>query len=274
LIRVTSHRLVALLATLGLVSGLASIAAAQGSTTLSKFAARGPSAVQQMSANGFTLFIPTTRASGAPILTWGNGTGATPSSYSGLLNQWASWSILVVASNSTQTGNGQAIDQGITVIQNGGFGAGDYVCTAGHSQGGAGTVNATPDSRVDCAMPIEPDTTFTASANGSSLNGKPSLILCGTSDNLAPCGSTTATRNGSGLFNQSSGPVIITFLQGATHFTPTGSGSNGFFGISTAWLEANMFRDASARALFFGSSPQLTGVSNFVNTRFKGTSGL
>jgi hypothetical protein len=274
LIRLTTQRLFALAVTLGLVSGLASIAAAQGTQTLQHFAARGPSAVQQMSANGFTLFIPTTRSAGAPILTWGNGTGASPSNYSGLLNQWASYSILVVASNSSQTGNGQAIDQGITVIQNGGFGAGDYVCTAGHSQGGAGTVNAARDSRVDCTMPIQPDTTFTASANGRDLSGKPSLILCGTADNLAPCGNANATRNGNGLFNQSAGPVVITFLQGATHFTPVSSGSNGFFGISTAWLAANMFNDPSARALFFGPSPQLTGVSNFVNTRFKGTSGL
>jgi hypothetical protein len=272
--RVTT-RVFSLLAALGLVAGMASFASAQGAQTLQHFAARGPSAVQQMSVNGFTLFIPTTRQAGAPILTWGNGTGASPSTYSGLLTNWASYGILVVASNSPNTGTGSQMDQGITVIQNGGFGAGDYVCTAGHSQGGAGTVNAARDSRVDCTMPIQPDTTFTASANGRDISGKPSLILCGTSDNLAPCGNANATRNGNGLFNQSSGPVEIVFLQGATHFEPaSGANSNGFTGISTAWLVANMFRDASARALFFGPNPQIQNVSGWVNERFKGTSGL
>jgi hypothetical protein len=35
-----------------------------------------------------------------------------------------------------------------------------------------------------------------------------------------------------------------------------------------------MFGDASARALFFGPSPQILQVSGWTNERFKGTSGL
>ena len=119
-------------------------------------------------------------------------------------------------------------------------------------------------------MPIQPDNTFTATSSGRDLSGKPSLILCGTADNLAPCGNANSTRNGNELFNQSAGPVVIVFLQGANHFAPTGSGSNGFTGISTAWLAANMFNDASARALFFGANPQILQVSGWVNERFKG----
>ena len=253
---------------------LASNASAQGSTTLARFAVAGPYAVRTMSVSGYSLFLPNPLPSGSPTLTWGNGTNASPSSYSGLLRNWASWGIIVVASTSGSTGTGSQMVQGITVIQNGGFGAGNYVCTAGHSQGGAGTVNAARDSRVDCAMPIQPDTRFTATANGRDLNGKPSLILCGSTDSLAPCGSSTATSNGSGLFNQTTGPAVIVTRFGANHFEPTGSGQNDFTGISTAWLVGNMFGDASARALFFGPSPQILQVSGWINERFKGTSGL
>jgi hypothetical protein len=261
---------------LGLLLGLcvATSAWAQGSTTLARFASPGPYAVQTVSVSGYTLFLPNPRPSGAPILTWGNGTGGSPGIYSGLLRNWASYGILVVASNSSNTGTGTQMVQGITVVQNGGLGAGNYVCTAGHSQGGAGSVNAARDSRVDCAMPIQPDTRFTATANGRDLSGKPSLILCGSIDGLAPCGSTFSQSNGSGLFNQTSGPAVIVTRTGAGHFEPVSTGQNDYTGISTAWLVGNMFGDASARALFFGPSPQILQVFGWTNERFKGTSGL
>ena len=175
-----------------------------------------------------------------------------------------------MASTSSSTGTGSQMVTGIGVAQGASVGGGNYVCTAGHSQGGSGTVNAARDSRVDCTMPIQPDNTFTATSNGRDLSGKPSLILCGTSDTLAPCGNANSTRNGNELFNQSAGPVAIVFRTGATHFEPTGSGTNDFTGISTAWLVGNMFGMADARALFFGPNPQIVGVSGWVNTRFKG----
>jgi len=269
-IRRISQGLFAAAIGLALIGAAASASAQTGAQTLARFTAAGPQTVQQMSVSGFTLFLPAQRPPGSPVLTWGNGTGGSPSTYSGLLRQWASWGILVVASNSGSTGTGSQMVQGIGVVQNGGFNAGDYVCTAGHSQGGSGTVNAARDSRVDCTLPIQPDNRFTATSNGRDLSGKPSLILCGTSDSLAPCGSATSTSNGNGLFNQSAGPVEIVFRSGANHFAPTGSGSNVFTGISTAWFMANMFNDASARALFFSPSRQILEVDGWVNERFKG----
>lgn len=271
----TRKRALSMLGVMALVGLLAPSALAQtGTQTLSRFTARGPHAVRTMSVTGYTIFMPNPLPSGSPTLTWGNGTGGSPSSYSGLLTNWASWGFIVVASTSGSTGTGAQMVQGITVIQNGGFGASSYVCTAGHSQGGSGTVNAARDSRVDCAMPIQPDTRFTARADGDDLSGKPSLILCGSSDTLAPCGSTFSTSNGNGLFNESDGPVVIVSRSGAGHFEPTGSGQNDYTGISTAWLVGNMFNNGSARALFFGSSPQILQVSGWTNERFKGTSGL
>ena len=249
-------------------------ASAQGATTLSKYAARGQFTVQTMSVSGFTLFLPVGRPAGSPVLTWGNGTGASPSTYSGLLNQWASYGIIVVASTSSSTGTGSQMVQGITVAQGSSIGGGNFVCTSGHSQGGSGTVNAARDSRVDCTLPIQLDNTFTATSDGRDISGKPSLILCGSSDSLAPCGGATSTRNGNEIFNQSSGPVALVVRTGANHFEPTGSGVNDFTGISTAWLVGQAFGNADARALFFGSSPQILQVSGWTGERFKNMQGL
>ena len=43
----------------------------------------------------------------APLLTWGNGTGATPDQYSMLLTHLASWGFVVVASTNPNTGTGR-----------------------------------------------------------------------------------------------------------------------------------------------------------------------
>src|SRR5262249_16283454 len=93
----------------GVVLGLlaiASDASGKGADTLNRFAQPGQFQVQTMSVSGFTLFLPIGRPAGSPILTWGNGTGGSPSSYSGLLNQWASYGIIVAASTSGSTGTG------------------------------------------------------------------------------------------------------------------------------------------------------------------------
>src|SRR5262249_42130042 len=103
---------------LGLVA-VASNASAQatGTDTLNRFSQPGQFQVQTMSGNGFTLFLPLNRPAGSPIITWGNGTGGAPSDYTGLLTQWASYGIIVVASTSANTGTGSQMVTGIGVAQ-------------------------------------------------------------------------------------------------------------------------------------------------------------
>jgi hypothetical protein len=262
-------KLVGIFATLALSGSLASTAHAQGQATVDRFAAPGPNAVDVIALQAFTLFVPRTRTGSEPILTWANGTGATPGAYSGLLTNYASHGIFVVASNSTRTGTGLEVRDGIDLALS--MTTTELICTAGHSQGGSGSVNAAGDLRVDCAMPIEPDNIFTAMADGIGLTGKLTLIVCGTADNLAPCGTAGATRNGSGLFNQSRGPAIQVFGDMATHFTPVGPGQNAFTGVTTAFLAASLLGDADARALFLGTTPRILEVNGFVMERFKGT---
>ena len=57
----------------------------------------------------FTLFRPMDLAQGGlchPVITWGNGTGSTPSLYKVLLNHLASHGFVVIASNSTNVAKG------------------------------------------------------------------------------------------------------------------------------------------------------------------------
>ena len=42
-----------------------------------------------------------------PIISWGNGTGVSPSGYAWLLGHLASWGFVVIASESRNTGSGE-----------------------------------------------------------------------------------------------------------------------------------------------------------------------
>jgi len=129
-----------------------------GSTTMNKV---GPN-------KSFTVFRPKVLGQAGvrhPFITWGNGTGAVPSIYAGLLSHWATHGFVVIASNSTQTGNGKELVKGIgwLVSENKRAGSIFYnkldpsaIGASGHSQGGCGCVNAANDPRVKCAAPLMP----------------------------------------------------------------------------------------------------------------------
>src|SRR5215510_5894151 len=116
-----------------MVSSLASSAFAQGQATLDRFTAAGPNQVDVVPVQAFTLFLPRTRTGTEPIVTWANGTGATPAVYTGLLTNYASHGIFVVASNSMNTGTGIEARAGITLAES--MTRNELVCAAGHSQG-------------------------------------------------------------------------------------------------------------------------------------------
>ena len=67
----------------------------------------------------YEVFYPAAIASisgRAPLLTWGNGTAATPDQYSILLTHLASWGFVVVASTSANTGTGSEMLAGEDAI--------------------------------------------------------------------------------------------------------------------------------------------------------------
>jgi hypothetical protein len=123
----------------------------------------------------YVVFYPMAPAAGGlkrPIVTWGNGTGATPSQYSVLLTHIASWGFVVVASTSPNTGTGSEMLAGedYLVAANAQPGSSFYgsldvahVGAVGHSQGADGAVQAllaadAPGSThraITTAVPIE-----------------------------------------------------------------------------------------------------------------------
>ena len=238
---------------------------------IKKFQEPGPEPVQRMTVGDFTLFLGSTDGDPKPGLTWGNGTGASPGSYVGILNRVASYGVQVVASNSQNTGTGVEMQQGIDVLLGGGFNVGGPFCASGHSQGGSGTVNSSVNANVVCSIPVEPDNRFTASSNGRDIKG-PALILCGSTDGLAPCGAPNAATNGSGLYNQANVPVTQITVTGVGHFEPVGAGGI-FAALVTAQTQAVLKNDADAQAALFGPRPGATALEGLQDIRSKNFPG-
>ena len=248
--------------------------AGTGVAGIDKFDRQGPEPVRRMSAGGFTFFVgPDDRTK--PGLTWGNGTNATPGIYADTLERVASFGTQVVASNSTQTGSGRQIADGATALRQR-FDVSRDFCIAGHSQGGSGTVNAARilsergDIAVRCSIPVQPDTRFTASANGRDLRGI-AIILCGSADTLAPCNGTQS--NGNGLFNQSNVPTSQITVTGAGHLgdgSPVGVDAGLYPALVTAAIEAVVGGDPEARAAMLGPNPGAARGRGLQGVRSKG----
>jgi hypothetical protein len=120
----------------------------------------------------YVVYYPVEARGLAPILLWGNGTGAAPAQYGVLLTHLASWGFVVVASTSPNTGTGREMLAGedTLVAANADptsrfFGRLDvaHVGALGHSQGADGAVQAllaadAPGSAhrfIATALPIE-----------------------------------------------------------------------------------------------------------------------
>src|SRR6266540_1257504 len=75
------------------------------------WATPGPFAVTvEAGDSAHTIYRPTTLGQNGlrhPVIVWGNGTGATPQIYDGLLRHLASHGFVVAAANTTQSGSGQ-----------------------------------------------------------------------------------------------------------------------------------------------------------------------
>ncbi|MCP2342122.1 alpha/beta hydrolase family protein [Actinomadura rupiterrae] len=213
----------------------------------------GPYAVSVQTESVTTFYYPSDIATNPlkhPVIIWGNGTGVTPAAYDALLRHWASHGFIVAAANTTQANSGTAMRAGIDRLTtlNGTSGSPFHgkvdltrVGASGHSQGGAGAIQSSADSRVDTTVPIEPGPL----ASTSNLHG-PTLYLAGQDD-------TVVNPNWVHNFYTSSTqvPAEFTELAGATHFTAAGDGG-GFRGITTAWFRFELMGDEQARGIFFG----------------------
>ncbi|MCA2223964.1 alpha/beta hydrolase family protein [Nonomuraea aurantiaca] len=236
----------------------------------------GPWAVTTADAPGYKLYYPADLGAGGvkhPIITWGNGTNAVPTQYSGLLNQLASWGFAVVASTDTTTGTGsemiaaaQYLIARNTDSSSVFYGKLDVtkVGAVGHSQGAGGSVNTATKSGglIDTVVPIAlPAPIWVSSGDKFYVDQLtcPVLFVSGANDTLISPNSALQT-----YYGQVPGAAAKAQLKGADHNTIQGTGG-GFLGYVTAWLMYQLQGDTYARGAFAGTTPELNTNAGWQN---------
>lgn len=210
----------------------------------------GLSTVSESAGSDCTVFRPADLTGNHAVILWGNGTGASPNSYRGLLDHWASWGFVVVAADTSNAGTGEEMLACLDVLERAefadeiDFGA---VGTSGHSQGGGGAIMAGIDPRIATTAPIEGYTLGLGHDRSShTRQSGPMLILSGGNDTLVDPDSNHAR-----LFERTNVPAVWAILEGASHFEPVGDGG-GFRGITTAWFLYRLQNDPVAAQGFEG----------------------
>lgn len=198
-----------------------------------------------------TVYRPTQLNGNNPVILWGNGTGASPRTYAGLLRHWASWGFVVVAANTSNAGTGEDMLGCLDWLERSSLARQvdlTKVGTSGHSQGGGGAIMAAVDSRVTTSAPIQGYTLGLGHDRRSwTRQHAPMLLLSGSSDTLV-----NPRTNHQSLFDRADVPVFWANLLGASHFVPTGDGG-GYRPITTSWFLYQLSGNTDARADFVGS---------------------
>ncbi|MBV9707633.1 MAG: alpha/beta hydrolase [Chloroflexi bacterium] len=244
-----------------------------------RYSVAGPWAVStggytDASGNTYDLFYPTHLGANGfkhPILTWGNGTDAVPSQYTGVLNQVASWGFVIIASTSKQTGTGNEMlagAQDMVGLNKNSSGIFynklniDEVGALGHSQGAGGSVRATVNSGgliktdVPICLPAQIFVSKPDAFDPSQLT-VPTLFLGGSKDLLIASPLTLL-----GYYNKVPGAAALLVLNGADHVTIQGQGGR-FLGYLTAWLMYQLQGDQYARGAFVGNPPESNTNTNW-----------
>ncbi|MFF9066411.1 acetylxylan esterase [Streptomyces sp. NPDC014891] len=185
-----------------------------------------------------------------PVVVWGNGTGAVPGVYSGLLRHWASQGFIVAAANTPTSNFAISMRAGIDVLERRNADPADkyhgrvdldHIASAGHSQGGAAAVNAAVDPRVDTAVPIQP-----GPLTDPDLMDEPVFYLAGQRD------LTVWPALVKALYRDTAhAPAVYGEVRGAGHLSSVGDGGD-FRAPTTAWLRYWLLGDENARGMFFG----------------------
>ncbi|MCE7001231.1 acetylxylan esterase [Kibdelosporangium philippinense] len=241
-------RVVSLLLALLLWGALPAVAA----PSAVDWAAPGPHAVTSEATATHTIYRPSPLTQRHPVIIWGNGTGAAPSLYAGLLQHWASYGFIVAAANTPNSGSGKEMLAGITYLtaedsRPGSlyFGHVDLnrIGASGHSQGGGGAIAAGADPRIRTTVPIQP-----GPLGGIEALHSPMFILSGQLDVVVLPLLLVLPRYNAATHI----PAVYGELAGATHTTPTGNGG-GYRGATTAWFRLWLADDPQARSEFLGS---------------------
>ena len=212
-----------------------------------------------------------------PIISWGNGTDATPDRYNELLTHLASWGFIVIDSYSKTTGTGREITEAIDYLRNENQRTNsmfyqkiqvEQIGVAGHSQGSTGVINAHTNYKsgsliktvVSIALPdlkyCDPKDVY-----DTARITVPFLILGGTRDFLI---SPVSTNQLAVHSTNASTPVMMGMAKGAAHTAIEGNGGN-HRGYLTAWMRYWLYDDSEAKKAFHGNAAEMMHNSNWVD---------
>ncbi|MDR6721615.1 putative esterase [Paenibacillus amylolyticus] len=210
-----------------------------------------------------------------PIISWGNGTGATPDHYNELLKHLASWGFVVIDSYSKTTGTGQEIAEAIDYLTQENERSGsifyekiqiEQIGVAGHSQGSTGVINAhtnyTSGSRIKTIVSIAlPDLKHCDPEDiyDTSQITVPFFIMGGTRDFLI---SPVSTNQLALQLTASNTPVMMGMAKGAAHTAIEGNGGN-HRGYLTAWMSYRLLNDQEAMKAFHGDAAEMMHNTNW-----------
>lgn len=207
----------------------------------------------------FTLFRPADLAESGrchPVITWGNGTGSSPSLYGVLLRHLASHGFIVIASDSPNVADGDPppMVAGVTWLleQNEDpsspfYGRIDaaHVGATGHSQGGFATSAAAGDDSITTMAPL------CGASRQRNLHG-PAFIFCGGGDDVVTCDTVR-----SGFDSITDTPAMFANYVTADHanwVTFRGTEPSPVEVAVTAWMRVQLMGDTALRSWFYGAS--------------------
>ncbi len=203
-----------------------------------------------------------------PLVVWGDGTGALPSSYGGLLRHLASHGFVVIGPNDENTGYGDTMIAAMNLLasKNEDPESPFYhnldvnkICVMGHSQGAGTTLLLGERDDVTCTAPLMPPYNFYVNHGGSMSSQKaPMLLIAGTDDFLCPP-ATTSDK----IFSLSPVPTFYGQLIGGKHVDATDDAGN-IRKYITAWCYIHLFEDASVRPVFYGTNAIINDDSEWI----------
>lgn len=210
----------------------------------------------------FTLFRPEDLSESGrchPVITWGNGTGSSPSLYGVFLKHLASHGFVVIASDSPNVARGEPppMVAGVSwvIAQNEDptsplYGRIDtlHVGATGHSQGGFATTTAAGDSQITTMAPL------CGAGRQRNLHG-PAFLFCGGEDTVVTCDGIRDSFEGI-----SGQPAMFANYLTADHadwVTFRGSTLSPVEVAVTAWMRVQLMGDTALRSWFYGQDCKL-----------------
>jgi pimeloyl-ACP methyl ester carboxylesterase len=233
----------------------------------------------------------------SPIVTWGNGTNATPAMYTTLLSHFASYGFTVIATTLTNTGSGREIAAAARYLVKADASVGSvftghlavhHVAAVGHSQGATGAVRvATMDpglvtSVMTFSLPNSkwsapnPDCPVKADCEAHpGLVTQPVFFISthGPLDAIIASPATERTDFDSVRGRAALGIIAISGGRTADHNSvqdaDVGGSPQSELGYATAWLEYTLRADKKAAAAFRGRHPELPSNGDWAQSMVK-----